>query len=119
MKRGSIKRFLKYALPLVLVLVMAGSVWSAELTLSEINRGTLGPLRVMTGFATTASVDTLEFPFKNVLYVGMMPRIAPATDDRPVVWYTISGTTITVYVNTADDTPADDSFRVDFFIVGY
>jgi len=115
------KRFLKFILPLVFIAVMAVPAWPAALTLSEINRGTLGPLRVQTGFATTASADTLAFPFKNVLYVGMVPRVAASTDDIPLVWYSISGTTITIYVSgdVSDGDATDVSVRIDYFIIGF
>ncbi len=121
MKRESIKQFLKSFLTLALVLLLAVPAWPAALTLSEQNIGTLGPLRVMTGYASTASADTLAFPFKTVLYVGMHPRVTPATQDTPMVWYSISGSTITIYVNTdeGDGTPINDTVRVDYFIIGY
>ena len=115
------KRFLKYALPVAFILFLAVPARSAELTLSEVNRGTLGPLRVLVGFATTASADTLPFPFKNVTNVILTPSVTALSQDTPMVWYSKSGSTITVYVHTdtGDATPVNASIRVDYFIVGF
>ena len=115
------KRFLRYILPLALVLVMTAPAWPAELTLSGQNIGQIGPLRVMTGFATTASADTLPFPFKNILYLGLTPRVTSSVQDLnaaepPAPWYSISGTTITIYLDLAS---GSSGVRLDFFIVGY
>ena len=120
------KRFIKSVLPIVLVLILALPAWPAALTLSGIERGTMGPLRVMAGFATTSSGDTLAFPFRNIVFITAVPRVAVASygdsktgdpgvqgqKDSVDIWYSISGTTITFYM-------AASAIRLDFFIIGY
>lgn len=122
------KSLLKFVLPLALVLFLVAPAWPAALTLSGINRGTMGPLRMMTGFATTSSADTLTVPFRTIVYIGITPRVAVAsyggsnsTDspdftttgvDNVDIWYSISGSTITFYM-------AASAIRLDFFIIGF
>lgn len=110
------KSFLKFILPMVLVLVMAVPAWPAAITLTSQLISSVGSLRMVTGTASAASGDTLVVPFGTVVSVSITARNALG-NANPVVWYSLSGTTITIF--TEGLAAGGGSMTYDFMIMGF
>ena len=110
------KRFLRYILPLALVLFLAAPVWSAEITLTNQLISSIGSLRMVTGTASVASGDTFVVPLGTVVTVNITARNALG-NVNPVVWHSLSGTTITIF--TEGLAAGGGSMTYQFEIKGY
>ena len=99
----------KILLVLLMVLVFTVPAWSAELTLTNQQFHTIGSLRMVTGTAVVASGDTFVVPLGTVVSVQLTSGTAI---NQGAVGYSISGNTITLYVDA-------DIGTVDFAIMGY
>lgn len=110
------KRFLKYALPLALVLFLVAPAWPAEITLTRLLISSIGSLRMVTGTSSVASGDTFKVPLGEVVTVSITARNALG-NVNPAVFYNLSGTTITIY--TTGLAAGGGSMTYDFAIKGY
>ena len=110
------KRFLKLFLSLALVLLLATPAWPAVITLTNQLISSVGSLRMVTGTAAAASGDTFVVPLGTVVSVSITARNALG-DANPVVWYSLSGTTITIF--TEGLAAGGGSMTYDFMIMGY
>lgn len=106
------KRFLKFLLPLALVLLLAVPAWPGALTLTNELHSSIGSLRLVTGTAAVASADTLAVPLSTIVFVGYSVRSASQSGTVADVGHTISGSTITFQTNT-------DALTWEFYIAGY
>ena len=107
---------LRLFLALVIVLVLAVPAWPAAITLTNAQFHSVGSLYLITGTASVGSGDTLVVGLGTITSVNIIARNALGSQN-PVVWYSLSGRTITIF--TEGVAAGGGSMTYDFMIFGF